>query len=68
MKKIVVLVLAASFFLGACIDKKAEAEKKKEAEVEQQVENIEKEIDSEIETLEKEAEEIDSAINELDNL
>ncbi|KZS42236.1 hypothetical protein AWE51_01990 [Aquimarina aggregata] len=62
--------MGVSFFSLACVDKKAEEEKKKaaEAELNKQVEAVEQEIDKDFESLEKEAKEIDDALNELDNL
>jgi len=33
MKKVVLMLFTASFFLGACVDKKAEEEKKKANEL-----------------------------------
>jgi len=66
MKKNVLILVLSSLFLIACVDKKAEEEKK--AKLEEQVESIDQEINEGFDSLEKEAEEIDEAINELDNL
>ncbi len=71
MKKIVLTLLVASFFIVSCVDKKAEQEKKEAAELNQQIEGVEEEANKatqELESLEKEAKEIDNALNELDNL
>ncbi len=67
MKKTVLAIIAMGFFLIACVDKKAE-EEKKAAEINEQIEAVDKEINENFESLEKEGEELDKAINELDNL
>jgi len=69
MKKTILLIFAMVFII-ACVDKKAEEEKKaaEATELNEKMEAIDKEIDEDFESLEKEAEELDNAINELDNL
>ncbi len=73
-KQLCMLVIASGLFFVGCGDKKAEkteeVAKETAAEVlDTAVEEIQKETASEdIETLEKEAQEIDQAIDELDNL
>ncbi|MEW7277377.1 hypothetical protein ABW636_02130 [Aquimarina sp. 2201CG1-2-11] len=72
MKKTLLIMAAIFCFLVACVDKKAEEEKKKAAELNQQIETLDQEINQEVnqglESLEKEAQEIDNSLNELDNL
>ncbi len=70
MKKLFLVLLGVSFISLACVDKKAEEEKKKaaEAELNKQVEAVEQELNEDFESLQKESEEIDNALNELDNL
>ncbi|TCI94856.1 hypothetical protein [Tenacibaculum sp. M341] len=68
MKKIFVTVLMVSAFMVSCGDKKAEEQKKKEVELEQQIESVDKEVNQDVESLEKDAKEIENALDELDNL
>lgn len=68
MKKTLILLASLPFFFLSCTDKKAEAEKKKEQEIQQQIESVEKDIESVVEDIEKEAEEIEQQLDELDNL
>lgn len=72
MKKALLVLLVTNFFFGACVDKKAEQEKKEATELNKQIEaidqEIEKETDQALESLEKESQEIENALNELDNL
>jgi len=66
MKKTIVLLVMASFFLLACVDKKAE--EKKASELNAQMEAVDQDTNKDVESLEKETQEIDNAISELDNL
>ncbi len=66
MKKTILIIAVSSFFLGACVDKKAE--EKKKAELEAKIEAVDKETNQEVESLEKETKEIENALSELDNL
>jgi len=68
MKKTLILLASIPFFLMSCTDKKAEAQKKKELEVIQQIESVEKEIEHAVDEIEKEANEIENALKELDNI
>ncbi len=67
MKKILVVLCAMGFFMGACADKKAE-EQQKAIELEEQIEAVDQETNEDLEALEKESEELDKSINELDSL
>ncbi|WP_442266772.1 hypothetical protein ACSIGC_03470 [Tenacibaculum sp. ZS6-P6] len=68
MKKNFLIVLMFSFIAFACGDKKAEEEKKKAVELEQQIEAVSKEVDENVDSLQKEAEEIENELKALDNL
>lgn len=68
MKKTLLLLVTLPLFLVSCTDKKAEAAKKKELKVNQQIETVEKDLEHIVEDVEKEANEIENALKELDNL
>jgi len=69
MKKTYVILLVSSLFMIGCGEKKdPEAEAKKAAELEQQIQTIDQEINEGFDSLEKEAKEVENALNELDNL
>lgn len=68
MKRTLILLATLPLFLMSCTDKKAEAEKKKEIEITQQIESVEKDLENVVDDVEKEAKEIEAALNELDNL
>lgn len=67
MKRVIIL-LAIPFIFISCIDKKVEEQKKKDEQIHQQIQEIEKIADESIEVLTKESDAIESALNELDNL
>jgi hypothetical protein len=67
MRKTILVLLTMGFFLGSCVDKKAEEQKKTEA-LNKKIEVLDKEINEEVESLEKAAKEIENALNELDNI
>jgi iron only hydrogenase large subunit-like protein len=68
MKRALILLATLPLFFMSCTDKKAEAEKKKEIEITQQIESVEKDLENVVDDVEKEAKEIEAALNELDNL
>ncbi len=68
MRKTIFALFALCFVAFACVDKKAEEQKKAAAELEQKVEAVDKEVNQDVESLEKEAKEIENELNELDNL
>lgn len=68
MKKTFILLGTLPFFLFSCTDKKAEAQKKNETEIKQQIEAVEKDIEHIVDDVEKEAKEIENALKELDNI
>jgi len=69
MKLTHVLMFASGLLLFGCGEKKdPEAEAKKAAELEQQIEAVDQETNEGFESLEKEAKEVENALNELDNL
>lgn len=68
MKKTILAVFAMSLFLMACGNKKEEEKKSPSQELNKQIEAVEQEVNQDVEALEKEAEDIENAINELDNL
>lgn len=68
MKRTLILLATLPLFLMSCTDKKAEAEKKKELEVTQQIEAVENDIENVVDDVEKEANAIENELKELENL